>query len=266
MEGWGVATEDRLSDRLERATGLEHLNFGASGSFGTTQSYLLYKHLARTFQHDALIFAILPDNDFLDDDYEYGLKMHKGRYRPFFIGKDPDYKLIYTPLAHASTASRIFEQALLQFTYTGNLIKYMKSMARHRESGTPDNYAGYYDFTPEQWARMKKVLSELRHAAGDKPILVLTIPCDTDILRSEKNGESPLPAKLRETCRELNMQYLDLLPSIRADKEGWQQCYLKTDRHWSAHGNAVAADAVLASAKFYRTWKVKSIVPPAGEE
>ena len=207
---------DRLSDRLERATGLEHLNFGVSGSFGTTQSYLLYEHLARTFEHDAVIFAILPDNDFLDDDYEYGLKMHKGRYRPFFVGKDPDYKLIYTPLAQASTASRIFEQALLQFTYTGNLIKYMKSMARHRQSGVPDNYAGYFDFTPDQWARLKKVLLELRRAAGDKPILVLTIPCDTDILRSGKNGEPPLPAKLRETCRDLNMQYLDLLPSIRS--------------------------------------------------
>jgi hypothetical protein len=266
MEGWGVASEDRLSDRLEQATGLEHLNFGVSGSFGPTQSYLLYEHLAKTFEHDAVIFAILPDNDFLDDDYEYGLKMHRGRYRPFFVGKDPDYKLVYTPLAKASTFSHILEQALRQFTYTGNLIKYMKSMARHRQASVADHYAGYFDFTPDQWARLQKVLKELRRAAGDKPVLVLTIPCDTDLRRTEHGGAAPLPAKLEETCRSLGMQYLDLLPPILADQQGWPQCYLKTDRHWSAHGNEVAANAVLHSAAFYRSWNAAPAASVAPRE
>ena len=251
MEGWGVASEDRLSERLERATGLEHLNFGTSGSFGPTQEYLLYEHLARNFDHAAIILALLPDNDFLDDDYEYGLKMHAGRYRPFFVGKDPDYKLIYTPLARASTASKILEQALRQFTYTGNLIKYLKSMARHQQANVSEGYAGYFDFTPEQLARLKKVLTELRRAAGDKPILVLTIPCDTDLRRAEQN-EPPLPAQLEPICRALNMQYLDLLPTIRSNPDGWQKCYWMTDRHWNARGNAVAAETILANAKFYR--------------
>lgn len=251
MEGWGVASEDRLSDRLEHATGLEHLNFGTSGSFGPAQEYLLYEHLARNFEHDAVILALLPDNDFLDDDYEYGLKMHAGRYRPFFVGKDPDYQLIYTPLAHASTASKILEQALRQFTYTGNLIKYMKSMARHRRTDVSENYAGYFDFTPDQLLRLKKVLTELRRAAGDKPILVLTIPCDTDLRRAEQSVP-PLPAQLEAICRKLNIQYMDLLPAIRNSKDGWPSCYLMTDRHWNAQGNAVAAEAILANAKFYR--------------
>jgi len=250
-EGWGVASEDRFSDRLEKVTGLEHLNFGTSGSFGPTQSYLLYEHLARNFDHDAIILALLPDNDFLDDDHEYALKMHQGRYRPFFVGKDPDYELIYTPLEQRPAASRILEQALRQFTYTGNLIKYMKSMARHRNAHVAEGYAGYFDYTPDQLARLKKVLSELRRAAGDKPILVLTIPCDTDILRAEKNGEPPLPGQLKKICRKLDMQYLDLLPAIRANKDGWQKCYLMSDRHWNAQGNAVAAESVLANAKFY---------------
>ena len=254
-EGWGVATEDRFSDRLEKVTGLEHLNFGTSGSFGPTQEYMLYEHLAREFDHDAILLALLPDNDFLDDDHEYALKMHQGRYRPFFVGKDPDYELIYTPLEQRPAASRILEQGLRQFTYTGNLIKYMKSMARHRNAHVTEGYAGYYDYTPDQLARLKKVLTELRRAAGDKPILVLTIPCDTDILRAEKNGEPPLPAQLAPICRKLDMQYLDLLPAIRANKDGWQTCYLMSDRHWNAQGNAVAANAVLAEAEFYHRWK-----------
>lgn len=251
LEGWGVATEDRLSDRLERATGLEHLNFGTSGSFGPTQEYLLYKTLARTFEHDAIIIALLPDNDFLDDDYAYGLEMHQGRLRPYFVGQSPDYRIQYLPQSQPSLAKRLTENALRQFTYTGNLIKYVKSMKRHHASAVAPDYAGYFDFTPAQWARMQKVLTELRREAGNRPILVLTIPCDTDFRRSDKAGEPPLPGKMRALCSTLGMQYLDLLPVIRAAEGGWTNCYLATDRHWNAKGNAIAASAVEATALYH---------------
>jgi len=258
MEGWGVASEDRMSDRLERTTGLEHLNFGTSGSFGPTQELLLYKTLAKTFDHDAVILAILPDNDFLDDDYEYGLAMHAGRIRPYFTGAAPDYRLTYLPNPDsASTTSHLVENALRQFTYTGNLIKYVKSMKRHHASGTATDYAGYFDFTPDQWARLAYVLKELRQAAGNKPVLVLTIPCDTDLQHATAGAETPLAAKMRDACAALNMQYLDLLPATRDAQGGWQSCFLTCDRHWNVHGNDVAAQAVLQAASFYRTWHVK---------
>ncbi len=244
VEGWGVATEDRMSDRLERMTGIEHLNFGTSGSFGPTQYLMLYTHLAKSFEHDALIIAILPDNDFLDDDYAYGQIMHADRIRPFLTGAKPDYKLIITKPLNPGTHSKLLEQTLLNLTYTGNLIKYFKSMARHHQATLPTNYAGYYDYTSEQWDRLEKVLQEFRHAAPSLPILVITIPCDTDIQRMGKVGTPPLPAKMREFCRTLGMQYLDLMPAIMAAPEGWQACYLKTDRHWNARGNEIAAEEI----------------------
>jgi hypothetical protein len=255
IEGWGVATDDRLSDRLERATGLEHLNFGTSGSFGPTQEYLLYKTLARTFEHDAVIVALLPDNDFLDDDYVYGRAMHQGRLRPYFVGQAPDYRIEYLPKGKDSLLARLAENGLRQFTYTGNLIKYMKSIKRHQASAVAPDYAGYYDFTPDQWVRMEKVLTELKHEAGSRPILVLTIPCDTDFRRCDTAGEPPLPGKLRALCSTLGMQYLDLLPAIRTAEGGWESCYLACDRHWNAHGNAVAAAAVEKAAAFYEERK-----------
>jgi hypothetical protein len=255
VEGWGVATEDRLSDRLELATGREHLNFGTSGSFGPTQEYLLYKTLARRFEHDALIVALLPDNDFLDDDYDYGLQMHQGRVRPYFVGQGPDYRIAYLPKGKDALLARLAENALRQFTYTGNLIKYMKSMKRHHASTVAPDYAGYFDFTPAQWARLEKVLTELRREAGNRPILVLTIPCDTDFRRCSTAGEPPLPGKMREVCATLGMQYLDLLPVIRAAEGGWESCYLACDRHWNAQGNAVVAKAVEAAASFYHDGK-----------
>lgn len=244
MEGWGVATEDRMSDRLERATGLEHLNFGTSGSFGPTQYLMLYTHLAKDFEHAALIIAILPDNDFLDDDFDYCQVMHAGRIRPFFTGSKPNYHLtVVTPPA-PSNNSKFLEQFLLQFTYTGNMIKHFKELFRHRKMALPADYAGYFDFTPAQWDRMEHVLQEFRNINPILPIMVLTIPCDTDFKRTEKKGEAPLPAKMQALCKSLGIQYLDLLPALRAAPGGWSTCYLKTDRHWNARGNAVAAEAV----------------------
>lgn len=252
VEGWGVASENRMSDRLERMTGLEHLNFGTSGSFGPTQYLMLYTHFAKSFEHDALIIAILPDNDFLDDDYEYGRIMHANRIRPFFIGTKPNYKLIVTQSQLQSPGSKLLEQTLLTLTYTGNLIKYFRSLSRHNQATIPANYAGYFDFSPAQWDRMEKVLQEFRRAAPSIPILVLTIPCDTDIQRTEKLGAAPLPPKMQALCKSLGMQYLDLMPAIRATPEGWQACYLKTDRHWNARGNEIAAQAVLNASEFLK--------------
>ena len=74
-------------------------------------------------------------------------------------------------------------------------------------------------------------------------------------MRIEKTGEAPLPGKLRALCATLGMQYLDLLPVIRAAEGGWESCYLACDRHWNAHGNAVAASAVEA-ASFYAAGKI----------
>lgn len=243
MEGWGVAMEARMSDRLELTTGVEHLNFGTSGSFGPTQYLMLFTHLAKDFEPSALIISILPDNDFLDDDYEYGKIMHATRIRPFFAGAKPDYKLIITQ-PESSPKSKLLEQVLLQFTYTGNVIKHFRELSRHQQSALPADYAGYFDFTPAQWDRMEHVLEEFRKAAPTLPILVLSIPCDTDFLRAEKAGTPPLPEKLQSACARLNMRYLDLMPALRAAEKGWQSCYFRSDRHWNARGNAIAAQAV----------------------
>jgi hypothetical protein len=252
MEGWGVATEDRMSDRLERGTGLEHLNFGTSGSFGPTQSLMLYTHLAKDFEHAALIISILPDNDFLDDDFDYCKTMHAGRIRPFFTGSKPHYELTITQPPATPPGSKLLEQFLLQFTYTGNVIKHFKELSRHKQAALPSDYAGYFDFTPAQWDRMEQVLKEFRKAAPTLPILVITIPCDTDFKRTAKNGEAPLPGKMRELCKTLDIQYLDLLPAIQSAPGGWSTCYLKTDRHWNSRGNEVAAEAVRKTGLFYR--------------
>ncbi len=95
IEGYCLTDGKRLTDLLENDSGTEYLNFGTAGHFGTTQYYLLYKTLAKSFSHDGVLIGILPDNDFFDNDFEKGKLVHAHRYRPYFVGKYPNYQLIY---------------------------------------------------------------------------------------------------------------------------------------------------------------------------
>ena len=82
-EGVGVNVSARLTNLLESDTKIPHLNFGLAGNFGPTQYWMLYKTHAMNYSHDAVLVGILPSNDFIDDDYEIGLKAGGNRYRPF---------------------------------------------------------------------------------------------------------------------------------------------------------------------------------------
>lgn len=69
VEGFGLQAEKRLSELFDVITGREHLNFGASGDFGSLQYTLLYKTMAAFFDHDIVLVGILPDKDFHDKPF-----------------------------------------------------------------------------------------------------------------------------------------------------------------------------------------------------
>lgn len=250
-EGYGVRTEDRFSDRLEAATGIEHLNFGTAGSFGPTQYYLLYRTLAKQFEHDAVMVCLLPFNDFLDDDYDYGKIAHTGRYRPYFLGQAPDYELVYSRGDMPLPDSKVLENMVREFSYTGNWVKQMKSLARNAAAGLGRDYAGYIDYTPAQWGRLGHVLALIRQEAVDKTVLVLTFPAVTDIRKVGAGQEPTLARQLSEFCSSQDMDYLDLLPGIRSASNDWSNCYYTRDPHWNAYGNEVATDYILANWHWY---------------
>ncbi|OGV65284.1 MAG: hypothetical protein A2283_05720 [Lentisphaerae bacterium RIFOXYA12_FULL_48_11] len=251
-EGYGVEDGKRFTDLLESRSGIEHLNFGTAGSFGPTQYYLLYKTLARQFEHDAVMVCILPFNDFLDDDYEYGKIAYSTHYRPFFTGQYPDYKLTYSMKDPPRERSKFLESFLREFTFTGNFIKRVKGLARHHQASMKKGYAGYYDYTKEQWLRLNYVLGQIRREAAGKEVIVVTIPAISDLERLQTDPASTLPVDLASFCIAENMIYLDLLPGIRSAPEGYRACYYKLDPHWNALGSRLAADYILKNVKWYQ--------------
>lgn len=240
MEGYGVADAKRVSNLLEQQTGIPLLNFATSGGFGITQSYLLYKNLAKHFDHDFLILGILPFNDFFDDDPDIGEQVYPSRYKPYLMGEYPDYKIEYsnTPQEKGNKLKRL----LKGFSYTYNAIERILAVSRvklYLPDQNQDNYSGYYDYTPPQFDRLKFALEEIQNEASGKTMVVFTIPVIGDFIRYQKHGEPKLTREMKIFAKERGMVYFDLLPEmIQGD---WAKYSFACDNHWSPHGNTVVA-------------------------
>ncbi len=263
VEGFGVEREERFSDILEKRTGLEHLNFGTSGHFGPTQYSLLYEHLAMRFEHDKVIVAILPDNDFKDDSYERGKRKYSSHYRPYFVGKYPDYKLVYfredLDLPKAKIWAKYIQGWLREFTYIGRTYEYFSALRRFAETEQELSEfeikskrlsSMFYDFTDEEFDLMRFSLERIVRLAGDRKVLFITIPRASDFTRYDKDGPSPLARRLEELAKSIGAEYLDLLSLMAQAETDRSKFFLRCDDHWNGYGNMSAADFIQGSSLY----------------
>lgn len=258
VEGWGVADGRRFTDRLNALTGIRHLNFGVAGNFGSTQEYLLYTTLAATFAHSAVILLILPENDFLDDLPSPARLKAAARHRPYLVGDYPDYRLTYPlgPWSPDRQAGWHFKNILREFWLGFRTADYAVTAAQQmiaywRKKGTFDPLHSYYfDYAPEEFARLRYAVERIKAAAGERPMLIATIPLEMDYRRVAATGmKPPLTRALEELSHKLGITYFDLLDRMNApDRSDY---FLRCDPHWSPRGHAAAAAAV-SSWSFYR--------------
>jgi hypothetical protein len=241
---------------LEYKTGIEHLNFGTSGHFGPTQYLVLYRTLAKGFAHRLVVVGILPDNDFEDDDFEFGRTAHGDRYRPYLVGSYPDYHLTYyrATLREPSGAQllRSAKRFLGDFTYTYNLFVYLRSLRSYESAArargrSPDQgtaapaFSRFYDFSEPQWQRLRYVVEQFSLETAGKALVVVTIPRLNDLARFSHAGPSPLSRKLSELAHELGFEYVDLLPAFYGEGGDPRRLYITCDGHWSKDGHQLAA-------------------------
>lgn len=274
VEGYGAQTQKRFTDLLEKSTGIEFLNFGTAGNFSPTQYYLMYKHLAKKYSHEVVIIALLPANDFIEDDFENSTSLFAGRYRPYWVGEYPSYRLTYSletldqstwsvPYFEKKNRSKKvkFTEALRSFTYTYNVYEYFRSLMTYRKSlkvsyNEPletNLTSGYYDYSPIQWSRMKFSLQKIEEEAADKRLVILTIPTLNDIRRFSQNRLSPLHALMEKYCNERNIKYVDLLPFFFENYSPWEDLYLPCDGHWSEKGHKAAAEILIQNNVFNKS-------------
>jgi lysophospholipase L1-like esterase len=259
-EGYGVADWQRFTNVLERKTGIEQLNFGIGGSFGTTQYYLLYKTLAIKFDHVAVMIAMLPNNDFQDNDYEFGKQVYPNRYRPYLVGEYPNYRLLYhqSSIESSSFGNREgrlgpVSHLLREFTYGYNAFAYYSyyyfkvRQLTMQQARDPPSYSGFYDFRKDQLELVKYAFEQIkRTAGGDRDIVIVLLPTLADLKRYTPGTVPLLSTELGKFAAANGMQLVDLLPDMYRHTKDWDSYFLPCDGHWNEQGHAVAAHYLMA--------------------
>lgn len=240
VEGFGVSDDQRLTNLLEKRTGREHLNFGSGGGFSPLQYALVYRTLASDFDHDRVVVGVLPDNDFREMDKNWLELAYPGQYRPYY--KD-DLSIGYLGTYRARENDSWWERikavmrAYLASYHVGQYIA-VTWLAPHR------SYSGYNDFSDTDMKRLENALLDIKRTADTHhaTMSVFLVPRPADFEHAKK-GSNRLGPVLEKWGRANGIPVKDLLPEMDTRTHGdFHKLILPCDTHWSAYGNALAAD------------------------
>lgn len=250
LEGWGLPLDERMTNLLEERTGVEHINLAMS-HFGPYQEYLVYATLGRRYAHQAVLIGVNPFNDFYDLDYEVGRHSpgYLYAYRPYLVGTYPEYqRLDYREsdrerwLRQHSEAWNAF--SLLWGRFGGPREGFDRPAPFQSAAGIV--HSMYYDFTPAQFDLLRFSLEQLVRAADGRKVVVVLLPAPPDFLRYQQSGESPLAVRLEALAGVDGFRFVDLLPPMYRQTDAWENYSFTCDPHWSAYGDAVAAEMLEA--------------------
>jgi hypothetical protein len=236
LEGRGVEPENRVTDLLQKSSGLEFMNLAMS-HFGPYQELLAYREFAPRFEHHAVLIGILPMNDFDDLD--------RVRERPSLTGSFPDYHRVDR---HQSGARRFLRHE----SAAVNALAWMwDALANGREGfdppppfATPTGtvHSFYYDYSRKDSLLLRDCLRQLAAAAQGRPVIVVLLPAPPDFLRYAQAGPPPLTRDLEAQGLEDGFRVIDLLPDMAARTRDAGDYFLSCDDQWNEVGHAAAAD------------------------
>jgi hypothetical protein len=250
FEGWGVPVEDRVTDRLEAATRIEHVNLAMS-HFGPYQELLAYRVFAPRFAHTAVMIGILPMNDFYDLDYDVALRSpgYYYRYRPYLVGDYPDYHRVdYRESDMARFLRRncyaCDELTRLYYELAGDGAGF-DTPADFRDVAGNVN-SEFYNYTPKQYKLLRYCLERLVDESGGRTVVVVLLPGPLDFLRYYQSGPSPLARSLKQLADTRHFVLVDLLPPMFTRTTDWGGYFFDCDPHWNEHGHEVASEILLS--------------------
>jgi hypothetical protein len=257
-EGWGVETDERLSDLLEARDHREYLNFGIENAVGPLQYQILYERLAAKFAHDRVLVMFLPDNDFTDNDADFWRRLRPDfdrRYRPYYeaVGAD-DYRPFY-PVPqppdgfpdYPSVPPADWHAAFARWPKDNLWSAAMYRLIRARFFAHWGTYSGYLDYTPDELRAVLWSFAKIKSLAGDRPVTIAVIPRLADFWRVAETGDHRLIETLRRFGREHDIAIVDLMQEMPKIEPQVEAYYLPCDGHWSVTGNRVAAEALTAA-------------------
>lgn len=254
VEGFGFEQHGRFTELLEQRTGIEHLNFGTSGNFGTIQEWLLYKSKVQQYDHSDVFLFIFPDNDFRDNDSDEFPRSH---YRPFLRETADGYEVYYpVEFENRHTASRkwsaTIKNTLDNNIYLLNVSRWGMRAVKHgwRGSGPTEPGPAYDSYTDRDLDIMLHALEQIVHEMGERRLWLFTIPRGGDFNYALVNGADYKLVHELNAFAERNdgVNYADLLPFFLAHAQEHELEFndytLGCNDHWGAVGHRVTADSV----------------------
>lgn len=279
VEGYGVEEDARLSNLLEQSSGHEILNFGMSGNFGPLQYLILYRELARKYEHDGIIVGFLPDNDFRDNDQvrwaSKSRESHWLRHRPYYtLSEDrkslsvqfgvfgnsvPSQNLDKQPRLPSSSIAGKISNGFSDFLQLASekaghasslfalyrMVKWRLTTSVKNEDGEAGRSSSYFTTDEKDIAAARIIFHDLAEAAAGKRKLMLVFPRNWDIeeqRRKNAQGSPEFLAMLDDFTREgWDVKDLSQVPGIK----NLSNLSLDCDEHWNPAAHKAAADFLI---------------------
>jgi len=259
-EGYGVNKEYLFETIVEKEKNLNLFNFSSGGDVGPLQYYLIYKNLAKKYNHRGIIIGYFPQNDLTDNNYTIwknsgmNLFFNFERYRPYSLKNNEkfDYFIPVNAIPQndfnfiTNSSKSEFTKVLINNTWSSNTIRtflYLyKSTFNEKNKEIKDyrdlNYSSFYDYKKdllnENMFWIKKIINE----SEELEIILIVLPSKNDIksFLNNKNNINILndielainPEKNRK------IKIINLLKHLPSD---YQDIFLECDGHYSSYGH-----------------------------
>ena len=267
IEGLGVGDEERVSNIFEQRTGRASINLGSALDFGPLQYFMLYQALADRFLHDAVVIGFLPANDFTDNDPEYEEWKNNERYRPYYRKTASGYEIFHkgTSRTFASDETPLYPEGISAFfDRVSDLLHYRKSVLVHYawtggflfairgqlplrsiDISRDVSNSGYFETSRERLEATYYFLQRIIQSASGAKIYILIIPTYSEA-KELRVRSSPWLSEFVTKFQSERVTIIDLGPIFAGlSNDTLRSAFLECNGHWSALGNAIAADALL---------------------
>jgi hypothetical protein len=249
-EGYGVKKSKTLDTLLENKNKVNIFNFGGDMSFGPLQYYLIYENLAKNYDHDAVILIFLPQNDFVDNDYNWFYWKNYPYKRPYYKKINNEYYDFFIPKVKNKKFGQKVKESLDKYFWLSNLYKTIKFFSNKEtnlyeilEKGEQSFESEYFESDIENQYAALHFIKKIFYS--QKKIFYFVIaPATKDILK-KKLYKMDNPFWVEEIIKlskiEKNFILINLMDYLPTNPK---KLFLECDGHWSEYGNLWASEII----------------------
>jgi hypothetical protein len=259
-EIFGNVLEDMLNSQPQEMTHYEVFTMGVGG-YTTDNEYLQYQDKGLKYDADIVILAMLPANDFIEQNRSKWLETDKSGLpvkilQPeFYIDKNNRRRNSGNLGTFASTK---FHEFLNRYSYTYialknavyKMVSKTSTMGRELCIQYDSELIDGFDKSMSIVSHMKKIAD-----ANNQEFYVYMIPAkyqyETDIYSLNNTLLTPCEKTRNEPERKIiaylndnSIKYIDPLPAFQENYEYENQYTLKIDGHWNQAGHELGAKTI----------------------